>query len=502
MQRQYSNFRGVDFLNDNVALYRSPNSVNMWKNNGKIETRPGVGLLGEFGLQIFGLFFFDVEDTLQVLVHIGTKLYKWNNYPNKPIMSGEEATVTDLFTGMNPRESQSFIWNNILFIKDGINYLEYDGVEVKSIVGTIPITSRSRTPIGEVITDDNDLVYQDVNLLQPKRKNAFVADGTSKDYYLDTKGLDSSSIYIMTAVVNGLTKVETIDFTVDRVNGIVTFNEAPNKPLQDGESNVIITLSKTISGYADRIKKCTILQEFDKRIFFSGNQDYPNTLFHSELEDPRYIRDTAYYQEGLDLAPINTIIGGNDSLWVLKEPNQANSSVFYHTPTIDYTYGKIYPSQQANISTGCISTGVNFSDDIVFFSNLGMEAINGQINSEKLLAHRSSLVDPKLINEINYNKLKLVEYKGYLMCLVNSKMFLADGRQVFTNELTGEIEYEWYYWELPNSITYIKEYKNNLFMGNTLGELFSLHGDKDFAKVENELKELVFVETDINSKWT
>ena len=63
--REYKNFRGVDFSNSDVSLYRSPYSVNMWKNyedsNGTcIETRPGMELLETFNNQIFGLFFYRV----------------------------------------------------------------------------------------------------------------------------------------------------------------------------------------------------------------------------------------------------------------------------------------------------------------------------------------------------------------------------------------------------------------------------------------------------------
>lgn len=57
--RKYSNFRGVDFSNNEVASSRSPLALNMWKNykdSECIETRPGMELLGEFGNKIFGLF--------------------------------------------------------------------------------------------------------------------------------------------------------------------------------------------------------------------------------------------------------------------------------------------------------------------------------------------------------------------------------------------------------------------------------------------------------------
>ena len=44
--RNYSRFKGVDFTNFDVSLYRSPDSKNMWKNYkslGKgIESRPDL----------------------------------------------------------------------------------------------------------------------------------------------------------------------------------------------------------------------------------------------------------------------------------------------------------------------------------------------------------------------------------------------------------------------------------------------------------------------------
>ena len=62
--RNYTNFRGVDFSNrkDEVSLYRSPDSINMWKNyknsKGKaIESRPDVDLVETYTDIIWGLFF-------------------------------------------------------------------------------------------------------------------------------------------------------------------------------------------------------------------------------------------------------------------------------------------------------------------------------------------------------------------------------------------------------------------------------------------------------------
>ena len=472
--RKYSNFRGVDFSKNDTNYYRSPDALNMWKtykDSECIETRPGMTLLETFDNEIFGLFFYTINDYTHVLIHSGTKMLEWTNYPLNPKITKE------IYNGLNPKQSRSFVYDNIFFFMDGINYLEFNGDTMKKVEGTIPITSYMKNPDGSTTIDsetDSDLVYQPVNVLTNLRKNAFIGDGESANYQLDTNNLDSATIFLVQASIDDVIKTENIDFTVDREKGVVTFNVVPAK-----ESKVIITFSKTTQGYKERILNCTLNCEFDNRIFFSGNADYPNAVFHCELNDPRYVRDTAYYECGLDLANIKAIIPGNNVLWVIKEINQNSSSVYYMSPTLDSTYGKIYPSVNGSVALGCISCGINFNDDIVYFSKNGLEAISSSsMYSEQILQHRSSLVDTKMIHEANYMNAKLVEYNGYLVCLIGSKAYLADGRAKYQDS-SGNIQYEWFYWQLPNNITYAREYRGDLYLGNASGQLFKLVGTTD-----------------------
>ncbi len=481
--RKYGNFRGIDFSHKEVLSSRSPDALNMWKtynDNECIETRPGMKLLNKFDGEIYGLFFYTIKNYTHVLLHIGTKMVEWENYPNVPVIEKE------LYTGLNPKQSRCFIYDNVFFFMDGVNYLEYDGLTMKEVEGTVPFTSYYKNPNGSTSIDDDtdtDLVYQPVNVLTPLRKNSFIADGKSFKYYLDSQNLDAISIFLITATINGKNATENIDFTVDRTKGIVTFSKAP-----ENEAEVIITFSKTTQDYRKRILNCNLSCEMDNRIFFSGNPDYPNAVFHCELNDPRYVRDTAYYECGMDLANIKAIIPGDNVLWVIKEINQNSSSVYYLTPTLDATYGKIYPSVNGSVSLGCVSCGINFNDDIVYFSKRGLEGINGTIYSEQLISHRSSNIDTKMINEPKYSGVKLAEYNGYLMCLIDSKIYLADSRQKYQDN-AGKVQYEWYYWELPFNITYIREYRQNLYLGNNNGELFILDGTDDNG-------------TEIKSYWT
>lgn len=448
--RIYSSFRGVDFRGEEVNLMRSPDSLNVWKDykeTESIRTRPEMELHEGFDNTVYGIFFYKVGVTEMMLVHCGTTLYK---------LADGKRTV--LYNGLNPKQSNSFIYNNIWYFKDGINYLQYDGKNIGEVVGYAPTTSIGRKPGGGGTT------YEDVNMLTGIRVNTFLADGTSMEYVLDAKGIDADFQPIV--IVNDK-EVATTAYTVDTTGGRILFNEAPSAPLTDGQDNVSVKFRKTVPGYRNRINNCTLLQVFDNRVFFSGNKDYPNVIWHCSLNDPTYCSDLDYYNEGLDLSRVTGLVAGNNALWVFKEPSQANTAVFYHNPTIDSEYGKIYPSTHSSISTGCIGKAINFNDDIAFFSERGMEAINGDVTTEQVIAHRSSMIDRKLMAEANYEDMLLEEWEGYLMVFVDNKVYLADSRGTFSNE--NHMEYEWFYWQLGKNITCTKVHEGVLYLGTDAG---------------------------------
>lgn len=492
--RQYSNFMGVDFSGGEVPYYHSPDALNMWRDytdSSCIQTRPGLTLLNKFDNVVNGLFFYKINDIIQVLLHIGTKLVKWNNYPNTP------AQLTELYTGLSSAKSKSFIFDNVFFLIDGVNYIEYNGTTAKEVEGTIPYTTYQRNPDGSTNIDagvDTDYVLQPVNCLTSKRYNQFIADGTSTAYQLDDKGLDSNFSVRASIHDNGSTTiiVEGNGLSVDRTNGVVTFTTAPSK-----DASVDILFSKTISNHKSRILNCNLLCEFDNRLFFAGNEDYPNSVFWGMLNDPRYVADINYNEIGLDVARIKAIIPGNNVLWVVKENNQNGAGVYYLTPTLSSDYDqKIYPVTNGNVSTGCVSTGINYGDYIVYYSNQGLECISSSaLYSEQILQHKSTYVDARLLKEQGYENPVLAEYKGYLLTLVNSKIYLADNRKLM-NTGNGNSEFEWFYWELPNDITNMVEYRDELYLMNDSGYLYLLDGDVDETTGQEDS------ELDITSYWT
>ena len=439
VRKIYSNFRGVDFTDENVSETRSPDALNMWKNyktlGKKIETRPDIELQLTMSNTIFGLFFYTISNIDHLIIHSGTSLFDYN--PNTKVLTTIKAT------GMNPAKSVGFVYNNILFIKDGLNYLEYNGSVCKDVEGTIPNVAIHN------MNNNSTKMIQEANLITDYCYEEYLPDGTKTEFPLSQKEVSNVTVWD----ISGVNEVQiTTGFTVDTTTGLVTFDTAPEKSAD--KASIKIKYSKTSDG-RNIINKCKLACIFDNRIFFSGNQDYPNMLVWCGLNDPRYVGTSSYATQGTSVSQIKALVPGNNALWVFKEPSQENTTIFYTVPTELYD-GKLeqtvktYASSHSSITTGCQATGINFNDDIVFFSDRGMEGISGSITTEQVLGHRSTLVDRKLLNEENYKNMELVEWEGYLLVIIDNKIYLADSKQKVQND--DHVEYEWFYWEMAKKI--------------------------------------------------
>jgi hypothetical protein len=453
ISRIYSNFRGVDFRGEEINLVRSPDSLNVWKDykeTESIRTRPGMEEKVPFDDTVYGIFFYKGK----MIVHSGTNLYMVEN--------GEKTVI---YSNLNEATSNSFVYDDVFYFKDGLHYLKYDGTAIENVVGYVPTTSISRKPMG------GGTKYEDVNMLSDYRKNSFLADGGSFSFFLDVVNIDEDFVPVVTYNDE---VVATSEYEVDYKEGKITFlHSAPNSPLTTGQDNIVIEFKKAVVNedgtkkYYKAIMDCTLLQVFDNRVFFSGNEEHPNVVWHCSLNDPSYVSDLDYYNEGMDTAKVKGLVAGNNALWVFREPSDANTTVFYHTPSIDDEYGKIYPSVHSSITTGCIGKAINFNDDIVFFSERGMEGISGDVTTEQVVAHRSSMVDRKMTAEPDYKNMVLAEWEGYLIVFIGNKAYLADSRAMFTNE--NHSEYEWFYWNIEKDVTCAKVQDGVLYVGTSDG---------------------------------
>ncbi len=450
--RIYSNFRGADFRGEEINIVRSPDCLNVWKDykhTESIRTRPDLKRSVATPDKVLGLFFYEDE----MIVHIGNQLYS--------VIEGYSELLHD---GVSSNKSNSFVYEGVFYFKDGENYLQYgrfDGSEAKTIravEGYIPTTTIGRKPMG------GGTKHEDVNMLSDYRKNSFLADGVARSFFLDVKNIDED--YFPEVIAND-ELVASDEYDVNYEEGTITFTDPPETPSTVGQDNVVIKFKKAVPKYREAILKCDLLQVFDNRVFFSGNPEHPNMIWHCSLNDPSYVSDLDYYNEGMDAAPVKGLVAGNNALWVFREPSDANTTVFYHTPSLDEEYGKVYPSTHSSITTGCIGKAINFNDDIVFFSERGMEGISGDVTTEQVVAHRSTLVDRKMISEKGYKDMVLAEWEGYLLVFIGNKVYLADSRAMFQNE--NHMEYEWWYWELKKDVRCATVNDGVLYLGTDDG---------------------------------
>lgn len=379
---------------------------------------------------------------------------------------GELQEGDALFKGMNLSKSSSFVFNNRLHLIDGKNFLVYDGKKVGNVLDNayVPTTYIGIVPAGE--NADNGTEYEQRNILQPYFKHTFVADGDTKDFVMNETDLEEISEVCVYGKI-----ISPEEYSVEKkgeiVTGKITFTEAPKKPVDadypEFYAGVEITAKKRITkvhGVVEAcedvgalITRCTIATVFDNRVFLSGNPDVPNHVFFcgrnlTGYTDPTYFGVLNYFQDGVENSPITGLIPVADTLMVLKSDTQQDGMVFFHTPTETGTdvLPKIYPSKQGLHGVGCLGACINFLDDPIFVSRLGVEAI-GQLSVryERAVEHRSSLIDAKLA-EMDLEKAMLEEWDGYLLLASEGKIFMADSRQKYQDEL-GVIQYEWYYLE-------------------------------------------------------
>ncbi len=561
--RYYGDFRGVDFSSDHTQVHeqRLAYMVNMFRDyqSGQgqaIETIAGFRRRIELpeASEIYGIFDFVHKDdegneVTDVLIHAGTKLYRWANYPNtvnvvltdtievpaptssvngthtfkqtlpdniievvalttisgdslaltmsynaethelsyasstlaegdRLIISYKEGLITAqdaLFSGMNERKSMSFAFNNRLYLIDGKNYLYYDGATVKNVLtgAYIPTTYINIIPSGP--NADIGTEYEQRNMLQPKFKHTFIANGETKDFYLNENLLDEVS----EVKVYGAVKQAGTDYTVDLANGIIKFTTAPVKPQEavqvageNGAADVMypefyagieVTAKKTytsVSGVTEEteniaslITECTIAAIYDNRVFLSGNPSFPNHVFYCSRNltgfvDPSYFGVLNYMQDGVGISPITGMVVVAETLMVLKGDTQQDGLTYFHTAmdSGNDIQPRVYPSQQGLSGSGCLGACINFLDDPVFVSRLGVEGV-GQLSVryERAVEHRSSLIDAKLVN-MNLETAVLEEWNGYLLLLVDGCIFMADSRQRYTHDI-GVPQYEWYFLE-------------------------------------------------------
>lgn len=459
---------------------------------------------------------FDDKDYTR-LVHISNKMYLETN--------GSYRELTDK---MNAHRSLSWQNDKKLYIIDGKNYLVYDHdtlmlYDVANTTPTsdnnaeniayVPIVTIAKTPAGGGVS------YEDLNLLTTAFIELFEGDATSTNYQLSFSDLASKTegqvkAWILNSSGGWDEKIEGVDFTVDRQNGVIQFNSAPGKSLVTGEDNVKILAYKSNEGYKERISGCTIGALFGvngaaDRLFLSGNPNYLNLDWHSGQYQFNYFPDTSYAKLGSDTSAIVGYSIVNNYLATHKDENDPTQAVIIRegdlittseTSIVGSGTGEentIYNQEPAFriINTlqgsGAIApySFATLQTEPVFLTRSGVQAITPQdMTGEKYSQTRSFYLNGKLLDESNLESATALVHNDMYMLFINSNVYVLDGLQAVRTDKSAPYASRQYcaffLTNIPASIAWVEN--NELWFGTNDGRLCKFYSDKEALESYND----------------
>ncbi len=261
------------------------------------------------------------------------------------------------------------------------------------------------------------------------------------------------------------------------IYGAMTPSAVEGYENSDGD-NFCVEYVAEVGESENAISKCTVMDIFENRIFYSGNPDFPNTDWHSELNEPTYVTDLSYTEVGLEATAIIGYLRTGSEQAILKEDGE-DATIYMRSYSTDSEGEVIFPIRQGTSGVGAVTSHAvcTLLDDPLYLSRNGVYAIAQQdISSERALNIRSTRVNNKLLK----NKLEdayMCKWKGYLLLFINGECYVADsGQKTYANNKTNTFEYEWYYWNNIPAWSAL-EYKGALFFGTDDGRFCRFNDD-------------------------
>ncbi len=296
-------------------------------------------------------------------------------------------------------------------------------------------------------------------------------------------GMDTSKLNVMSVGTNSLKFYLMIADSAVR-NASYLLCSIITKNLTDysyipGVDNFSIEFTHTVDGYAERIGKCTVMDVFENRLFFSGNPDYPNVDWCSGVNDPLYVPDISYTEIGMDSSRIMGYLRTGSEQAILK--SDGDDATIYMRSYSTLSDGKvIFPVKHGTSGLGAIAQRAicTFLDDPLYLTRNGVYAIGMQdISNERALNIRSTRVNKRLLEEDDLKNALMCEWNGYLILCTGGNAYVADAAQKqYPRNATNTFEYEWYYWtNIPATALY--EDEGELYFGTEDGRLCKFNTD-------------------------
>lgn len=535
-------FKGVDFSSSplRVRTNRASNMRNFINEYGVNKKRNGWNELFRIedsngkAQPINGFFQYVKGERKDLLVHAGKRIYRVDE--NNGEYTYTDITLSSTYlparvdtTLLTNERSQAFFNKGRCYIVGCGDYLVYgtwdngETYELRRVANDIDtyIPTTTISIDDDSVDDDTRGSLDDINLLSSKRKNQLLGSSeANKTWTLDSGSIDTDTKVLITLeTIEGEENVEFVQYRIEnngedntklyktQKNGETIANEEcgsinyttgqitfsiPTTPQAEGRDNIVITFECSVEGYANRIMDCKFGILFGvsgntDRLFLSGNKNYPNIDFHSEMDDYTYFGDLNTASMGSDSVAVNGYARLSDSTLVIyKEENSQEASIFYRAGSYQEYYDSqgnlenirgIFPTSAGSIGEGVISryACANFGGDNIILSRNGVFGIvlaDNVATTERYTRERSRSINEKLRTHKDLSEAVGIVYKSRYYLSVDDVCYIADSRYKYTSEddIDGSYNYEWWYWDnVPVRVWAILD--NQLCFGTKDGQI-------------------------------
>ena len=293
-------------------------------------------------------------------------------------------------------------------------------------------------------------------------------------------------------------------------NGGLVLWDDPVNPI-DGDGNIIVKFPHHVPGYADRINKCHFGIIYNKRLFISGNKDYPNMDWHSsqvnssqvqnydteEDRDLTYFSDLDYCKYGSENSPVKGYdIYRDGTLLVFKGKANHEATIYTRQQQLvnasSYdgnlvSEGELaeeaYPCFEVNPNggSGAISpySIINFVGETLVLTKNGLKAITSKettYNNAKYTYDVSSHINNKLLKNNDLDYTIISQYKEKLLVRTDEGLYVGEYSLRDENS-----EYEWYFCDNIDAY-YFFEIDDELYFSDKQGNISRFMEDSSIER--------------------
>ncbi len=294
-----------------LKLNESPAMKNLLWREGVLCSRDGQEWVSEDDTLGVGRSLYERLYHGFLVAHIGTKLYALDPAAPSPAWA-------EIGSGLQQPRGAWFEYGGVLYYKNPRGYYAITArnyaLTAAPVVGYTPVIVINASPAN----GSGDL-YQPENRIQAKKTVRYNAESGVTVYHLPVKPVDA----VEAVKVDGETKTEGTDYTVDLTDGTVTFTVAPPVTVPPTNNTVEITYAKENTEAGGTLMACRYAATYggtgDLCVVMGGSAFKPNAIFwngNNVAMDPSYFPIDNYQLAGDESDPI-TGFGKQQSFLVI-----------------------------------------------------------------------------------------------------------------------------------------------------------------------------------------